>query len=199
MKPVPLVTISWYGSLLKIVPLAVVTLVAYVAAPTYIYICQPPSFVSRFHELHFDQMSNERYRQWYKDTKNDASIMRPSQEETNWENVYHPLTMKERSFLDLPKPGRGCHFFIYDSDVEWQGPAIAKTVSGIISSGGEGSRVRVDIVSTRSRRTMGTGIECLYVETLLPTQSSPTMISLKGPDRPHFRPDNAFLPNLFSP
>lgn len=25
------------------------------------------------------------------------------------------------------------------------------------------------------------------------------MISLKGPDRPHFRPDNAFLPNLFSP
>ena len=34
-------------------------------------------------------------------------------------------------FSIAPNLGRGCHFFIYDSEVEWQGPAIAKTVNAL--------------------------------------------------------------------
>lgn len=100
-------------------------------------------------------------------------------------------------FSIAPNLGRGCHFFIYDSEVEWQGPAIAKTVNGIISSGGEGSEWTL-FQPVRGEQWERGSSACTLKHFCLPSHP-PTMISLKGPDRPHFRPDNAFLPNLFSP
>lgn len=120
-------------------------------------------------------------------------IMRPSQEETNSLNACHPLRV---SFSIPPKAGRGCHFFIYDNDVERRGPAIAKTVSALCHP----RRCSYPSGHCFNPFEENNGnIECLYVETLFPTQSSPTMISLKGPDRPTFDPIMLFFPTSFQP
>lgn len=119
--------------------------------------------------------------------------MRPSQEETNSLNACHPLRV---SFSIPPKAGRGCHFFIYDNDVERRGPAIAKTVSALCHP----RRCSYPSGHCFNPFEENNGnIECLYVETLFPTQSSPTMISLKGPDRPTFDPIMLFFPTSFQP
>lgn len=112
-------------------------------------------------------------------TKTDALIMQPSQEETNSPRPSPLAYMYIRdaflvpSTLFDPDAARGCHFFIYDSDVKHRDGGIAKTVKRIISS------EERSLVLVRSGHCFnpfdgnnGHGSSGWYVETLLPTSQS---------------------------
>lgn len=139
----------------------------------------------------------------YKIQRANASIIWDRVKRKRIEKTYAPPSTGSRRSLFSVSRGRGCHFFIYDSDQRRVAGSqrSRKQLTALYHPRGEGSRVRVDIVSTRSRRTMGNrgSSACTLKHFCVPSHPPMNDLVKGGPDRPHFRPDNAFLPDLFSP